>query len=398
MQRAKLLLATGLTALLAAGCGSGRSGSAAAPAPVGVSKLDMGGYRTTPGTEWKPTFEQARLAEGDRLAGYLPLPMDIDPRLEYQYGNGVTPQFAFAENADGTGLFVDNLDTLTPGFIAGFNVQGQSDQSSEISIQLEYSVLIFKDSASASAATQKLADTQFAHNADFRPTDIAGHPEARAAWELSTDELQTFTTTNAYVLYISVSDQAMANVSASSLPELTDLARKSIEAVPPSLNGFHPTPSDQLTDMKPDHDGMIGRSLFRAANTDDNPIGVYDRRSALHLSERPAADKDLYARTGMDWMVTNAGRLYRTRDDQAARDLLDDRSTVHRFYRSADPPKNLTDARCIERKEGSGNIATGVPRFHCVVASGRYVAEVWSDQIVDVHQRISAQYALLTKK
>jgi hypothetical protein len=34
-------------------------------------------------------------------------------------------------------------------------------------------------------------------------------------------------------------------------------------------------------------------------------------------------------------------------------------------------------------------------RIHCLVAFGRYVAQVWSNEEGDAHRRASAQYAIL---
>ena len=44
------------------------------------------------------------------------------------------------------------------------------------------------------------------------------------------------------------------------------------------------------------------------------------------------------------------------------------------------------------------NVGTNVPRYYCAVTYGRYVAEVQSEQLIDAHQRISAQYTLLAKQ
>ena len=117
----------------------------------------------------------------------------------------------------------------------------------------------------------------------------------------------------------------MAEVNLTDLPDLTNLSKKVLETVPPALNSFHPTPSDQFTDMKLDKDGMMSRSLFQATHTDYTAPEIYNEHGAVLLSESPAADQELYSRTGMDLMVKTASTLYRAKDDRAARELLDNR-------------------------------------------------------------------------
>ncbi|MBU3061522.1 hypothetical protein KO481_08290 [Nocardia sp. NEAU-G5] len=396
MRKALALLAIGLAAPLAA-CGSGSSGTPATS--VDVRTLEVGSYKTTPITIPAPTLQRARLAEGQQLASTVPLPMDIDPRFEYEFGNGPDQLYGFTQKAKATGLFVDDLDAQTPGFIAGLNVAAHSNPDTEISIQLFYSVLIFDSPANATAAAKILGDNQFSHTPGAQRIGIDGHPETQAFWQPGTDSQQSFTASSTYVLYTEVLDQAMVEVGMSDAGELTDVTGKVIRAVPPALANFHPTPIDRLTTIRIDRDGMIARSLFAPGGTDDsNPATVYDRHGSLLLSEDPGADRDLYTRTGMDLMAINAGRLYRTRDAENARYLADVRSTIHRLHRVAEPPANLPSAHCDETGSATAMVTIGnPPRFHCVVAYDRYVAEVWSDQIVDAHQRISAQYALLTR-
>jgi len=398
MRRAKILLAGGLVLLLAAaGCGSGASDAAGGEA-VDVSKLDTGGYSTSPVTLPKPTLEQARLSEGQRLASYLPLPMDIDPRLKYAVG---APQstFGFTDEGAGTGLVSDNLGSDAPGFIAGFGSDGQSDQDIQIALTLHYSVLIFSDNQSAAAGAKKLGGIQSSRRTANQPVTLDGHSDTQAFWLPTTDTLESFTPSGNFVLYISIVDFAVQQVGLSDLSELTALAMKTIAAVPPALKNFRPVSVDHLTSTDADHDGLIGHSLFQAAGPDaGGTIGIYNQHGALLISTDPVIDRDLYAQTGTDWVVMNVGRLYRTRDPAAANSLANALSTVYRFYQESESPKNLPEARCIERKDGVVDVSNGVPRFHCIVAYNRYVAEVWSEQIIDVHQRISAQYALLAKQ
>jgi hypothetical protein len=397
MRRAKILLAGGLVVLLAAaGCGSGASDSPAAPTtPVGVSKLDVADYNTSLVPLGKQDLKRAKVSEGQRLASVLPLMMDIDPRFKYQDGTDPSAVYGFTGDAAGTDLYTDNLDADAPGFIAGFTVSGATDPDIGIATGVYYTTLIFTDSAAASAGAKILGANQFNHLKTNQPGSIDGHPDTQAIWKPTENTLESFTANDRYVIYTTATDYAMKAIDSPDPKELATLTGKIIEAVPPALKNFKPAPIGQLTDMEFDHDGMLSRSIPKTSgDLGRSPAGIYDRRGALILSNDAATDRDLYAKTGMDWMTTNAGRLYRTRDPHAAEELFQARSILpSRLYRLADSPKNLPEALCDEYR-GRNSIHA---RFHCVVTYGRYAAEMWSDQLLDAQQRISAQYVLMTR-
>ncbi|WP_216892685.1 DUF7373 family lipoprotein [Nocardia alni] len=394
MRRGTIALAVGLAAVLAAitGCGSG-SHSTASPPPVDVSKLDVGGYTIIPHHQGgKPTLERAELSEGQRLASYLPLPMDIDPQFRYQDGTNPMTVRGFLNGAEDAGLATDDINSIAPGFVAGFNVGGYSDPDIIIASVLRYSVMIFTDDKAASDGAAALAKIQFAHDPQNQPTAIDGHPDAHSFWRSGEDTIETFTSSGQYVIYSKAYDTAMPQINSNDLAAISALTKKTIEDIVPSLSGFKITPISQLPDVPLNHD-MADRAVPQTNGDVNNDYpGIYTQRGALMLSDHPATDRDLYTRTGMDSMVLNAGRLYRTRDAEAASELLDARSVVPRMYKTADPPPNLSEAHCDEYK---GSSSDGIARFHCTVAYDRYVAEMWSEQLIDVHQRIAAQYALL---
>ncbi|MGF6884064.1 hypothetical protein ABIA39_003695 [Nocardia sp. GAS34] len=394
MRRAKVLLAIGLAAAIAAGCGSGSSHAPSAR-PVDVSKLDVAGYNTDLVTIGKQDLERAKVSEAQRLASVLPLAMDIDPRFKYQDGTNPASVYGFSEDAAGSGLATQNINTDAPGFVAGFSVNGETDQNISLATYFDYSVLIFTDSTEAGAGARSLAAKKFSKSMPNQPANIDGHPDAQTIWRSEDDTIDSFIASDRYVIYVSAADNPMLSIGSPNLPELTTLTKKTIEAVSIALKSFEPTPVDQLTDIQPDYDGLIGRAIPKTL--DDlgrSPAGIYDQHGALILSDNAAADKELYARTGMDRMATNAGRLYRTRDSATAETLFEARSTLKsKLYKNADSPKNLPEARCDEYR--GDNEYT--PRFHCAVAYGCYAAEIWSNQLLDTQQRISAQYVLMTR-
>ncbi len=399
MRRGTVVLATGLAIVLAgvSGCGSGSHTSASPPA-VDISKLDVGGYSTVPRPHTTPSLPRAELSEGQRLASYLPLPMDIDPQFKYQSSTNPLTIRGFLSDSPATGLATDNIADDAPGFVAGFSIESQSDTDIGIATVLHYEVMIFTDDKAANNGAASLAAKQFNRQAvksKNQATTIDGHPETHAVWRPDDDAIESFTPTGVYVIYTSIYNNAMQQINSVDSTEISGLTEKTIESELLALKNFKPVPLAQLTDIAVDNTGIGAITVPKEDGDEGLDLpGIYDQRGALMLSDFPATDKNLYTRTGMDWMASNAGRVYRTKDAAAAAELLDARSVVPRIYKIADSPPSLPEASCDEYKGGSSD---GHPRFHCAVAYSRYVAEMWSEQLIDVHQRISAQYALLTK-
>ncbi len=242
MRRAKILLAVGLAAALAAGCGSGSSHSVDATVPVDVSKLDVAGYNTTLTTIGKQDLNRSKVSEGQRLARVLPLMMEIDPRFKYQDGTDPSAVYGFTDDPIGTDLHTENISALSPGFITGFTVNGATDSHSTIATSAYYTVLLFTDSATASAGAKSLAANQFNHLQTNQPVGIDGHPDTQAFWRPADDEMDSFTAHSRYVIYATVTDYAMSDIGSPDLQELQTLTKKIIEAITPARRTPVPHP------------------------------------------------------------------------------------------------------------------------------------------------------------
>ncbi|MFI9406520.1 hypothetical protein [Nocardia sp. NPDC052316] len=393
MRRSLRTLAAGIVAMSvgAAGCGS----DSPPPTPVvDVSQLDVGSYATAAREIGKPGLDRARLSEGQRLGSFVPLPMDIDPRFSHQLISDVSTTRGFIEAVYKLELSDENFRAATPGFTAGFYSLGYSDSDVLIATALENTVMLFSDTQSAIRAAAALAPAVAARNGLSDAVSLGRHQDALAFWKPGTQKLQALQASGQYVIYTKITDHAKITLDITDLPAMVALAEHSLDTVAAKLREFRPTPSERLTDTPLDQDGMLGRSLPRP-NEDGwrNPPGLYDRAGALHMSNDPVRDKKLFEEAGVDWMANNAGRLYRAEDSKGAQLIRDSHSALNKIRRRIDSPKNLPDARCDEFRGKDSLVA----RFHCVASYDRYTAEVWSDQLIDVHQRISAQYAILTK-
>lgn len=393
MRRPLRPLAAGLAFLsvCTAGCGSD---PAPAPPAVDISQLDVGSYATAPREIGKPGRDRARVTEGQRLASFVPLPMDIDPRFTFQSGSAPDGILGFVESVYSLQLSTDDFTPNAPGFVAGFYSSAYSENDILIAKSLNNTVLLFSDQQAATTAAGALARAVAEKLGLSEPVEIGKYRDALAFRKPGTQELHSFRATGPFVIYTTAADQAKITVETTDLPAMVTLVEKSIDTVGSRLREFTPIPPDYLTNIPLDHDGMLGRSLPRPREDGwRNPPGLYDRAGALHLSRDPAQDKKLFDDAGVDWLANNAGDLYRAKNPEGAQLIRDSHSTLSKLYRRIGTPKNLPEARCSEYRPKD----VLVPRFHCVVSYDRYAAEVWSDQLIDVHQRISAQYAILTK-
>ncbi|MFC9435176.1 hypothetical protein [Nocardia sp. NPDC057030] len=393
MRTALGTLAAGLVVLTVgtAGCGSD---SPPPPPAVDVSQLDVGSYATAPREIGKPGFDRARLSEGQRMGNFVPLPTDVDPRFTVQIISDISTTRGFIETLSSLGLSDDSFRATTPGFIAGFSSTAYTERDLLIATSLENTVLLFADQQAATRAADALTQAFATEKGFSEPVNIGKYPDAHAIWKPGTQELYSFQASGQYVIHTAIRDEAKKVLDTVDLPAMVALVEKSIDTVGARLREFRPTPPDKLTDTPLDHDGMLGRALPRP-NEDGwrNPPGLYDRAGAPHLSRDPAQDKKLFDEAGVDWMAYNAGYLYRARDRKGAQLIRDSHGALSKLYRPIDPPRNLPDARCREFRPKDAL----VPRFHCAVSFDRYTAEVTSDQLIDVYQRISAQYAILTR-
>ncbi|WP_157125997.1 DUF7373 family lipoprotein [Nocardia mikamii] len=394
---AATLLAVVIAFSAACGSGQGESGRMDPSPHVSVNDLDVGSFATSPGKVGSPNPARARIMEGQRLGSVAPLAMEIDPRFKFQTGVTDSDVHAWLDPSI-AGIDSENLDEDTKGFIAGYYTWGRSEKDLGIAQTISYSILLFTDEDSATRAARFLYDRTLSDHIhgspemDFQPVSIDAHADTLAYWVPGEEYLHSYTPHGRFVIYSDVSDGAKKKLHEESRAELTELTTKSLSVITPAIDRFTPTPPDQLATAPVDHDNLLGRTLRRSpTDSAKEAPGFYDRHAALHMSSDPGADAELFAATGMDWMASNGSRLYRAKDAAAAQKLLVAYSSPEKLDRLVSSPKNLPWIRCYEyRGDDYGRF-----RFRCYLRYDEYVSEVSSNQLIDVHQRASAQYAIL---
>lgn len=382
------------------GCSDGGDEAAAARPEVDLASLDYGNISPEPRVYGKPKdIEMARLVEAMRLGNHVPLPWEIDPAFEYSSSwwsavrifNSFDTAALTTRTASGP-----ELNTRVPGLVGGFVSSGADGTDLDIMRSLDNVVMIFDTETHAKDAATALADTNRQVQPGQTAISLAEHPEAIVQYNPDSPGLVTsYYPTGKYVVLTSVVDLVAAKLKKVDPAPLLPLVSASLTTVPDALRGFTPTPPDQLMNLDVDPDGMLGRALH-TVSLDMGQAGIpgrYNRHGGLHLSLMPQADRDLFEETGVDQVSWQGNFVYRTEGPAAARALATAHAQTSKFLRRAPSPANLPDAQCLEYI----GPAQQIPKFACSIHYDRFAADVSAGQLTDVHQRVSAQYAILVK-
>ncbi|WP_336085308.1 DUF7373 family lipoprotein [Nocardia sp. SSK8] len=396
-----LHIATSLVAIsVLAACGSPPEQAAVPDPVVETEKIDAGNYPTTPidpaslGDATGP-----RVIEAERLAEAIPLPTEISPELAYTYSYDKVRIFTGPDSfavARILNLKPEEFTAAAPGFVTGFRTSARSDKHRRLSYEIENLVMLFDDEQAAKNAAVGLGKEIPGSDASkYSTTSLAKYPEATAFWSPEYATFHSAAATGRFVIYTYLSDHLSNELSTSDLPTMTQKAERSIEVISSGLTKFTPTPRDQWDQLPRDVDGILSMTVPSPNESQTYAIepAVYGRHAALHISEKTDEDKKLFEELGVDLVSYNGGLLYRTRDNEAAVKLVENRSTLGKLYKFASPPPGLPAAKCYEYK----GTASAVIRFQCSIASGRFAATISANQLADAHQRISAQYLLLAQ-
>lgn len=364
---------------------------AATDAPVDLATLDVGNYPTQPrqvGTV--ANIDQGRFMEAERLGDYVPTPADIDPRFIHT-NPSIASVFLDAEASLGKIMAVDRFAEVAPDFIGGF-VSSAETAPDNMGLDMVNAIMIFPSAQKATTAAAELEKLDFGY-APNQPIEIPGYPAAKAHWQPDQQSIGSWYATGNLVIYTWLFDYLKIYVETVDKQALLDLTRKSLDTIVPAVAKFVPTPSTDLMTLQRDRDGMLGRTAPRTREDSwINPPGVYAGRTARHFLSDPVSATKMIDDFGIDLYTNDGAEVYRARDIAAAQGARDELGGLTRKFTASASPKNLPSAQC---KEYIGRQQRLAIRFYCVVSYDRYAAFVWSNQLLDAQQRISAQYALL---
>ncbi|NKY50433.1 DUF7373 family lipoprotein [Nocardia vermiculata] len=399
-----------LTALFAlTGCAS-TLGGWAGPAEVDVRTLDVGPYEVRPldiHVDQRPGFTYAPYAAGMRMADYVITPDQVDPHLtKYAKSGSFTP----GSPPDALGGATAMGETLKRNHtVYGFTTAGStadagwknsgwpepSTTSKSDATTLAITVLAYNDADSATRAAGDIYTTDFDTFKDKnKAVELTKHTSAQAHWQPGGHALRSFLAHGSYVVSI------LAITPGTDLDALTTLTEQAFDKELPVLDGLETVTDEQTVQLPWDPDYLLSRALNtmqtgRPQYEDDN--GIFGARGFLHyLPDRKIGAKNVADLQGEGFAKTSDALVVRTADAAAAKRAVTGRILLRGAAGApADSVPKVPDSACVENTAKDPIYYHEAPkRYVCLVSYRNYVGYVTSNQLVDVHQRAAAQYAL----
>ncbi|GAA5081681.1 DUF7373 family lipoprotein [Nocardia iowensis] len=391
------LLAVGLTA-----CGSSVSGTAQ-PAEVDIRKLDTGSYPTEPlnahDDDYQPDFTSMPHVAAMRLADYVVPAYEIDPHLKYaqlpfeitrgllpaELGNEGDMKPVAERNKLLFGLRTTGFDKKTSLITAGW-----PSKIAKNSTTISTIVMQFPDTERAVAAAAEFYDADFATYRDQnQPVPLSKYPAAHAHWRPGSSFLRVTLAHGPYVVAFLVSTNGP------DLNALTALAEKSYDTQLPVLDQLKPVTEEELYQLPWDPDQLLSRALNpnKFERPDIGSQALYRVRGIVqHADDLSVATPRFRAMNADRFAVSDGTIVARTSDSAAAKRIVAERLMPAPVSHDTDPPPNVPDSACVENKRDP--LDFGIKRFTCAVAYRQFAGFVTGNQLLDVHQRAAAQYAI----
>ncbi|WP_155948382.1 hypothetical protein [Mycobacterium sp. URHB0044] len=389
--------------MLIAGCSTVVDGNAVRaaggplPGTVDVTLLNPGNYPTKPLPPMGAAGTPATGAWLDavRMADFVLGPWEVDPTL-------LTPS-GFATSPGMMPLKTNALEAVVDDEVAkaGYRhnyVYGYASSRKVEGQKVFYNVVLrMADPESASAAAPEMAQATLDDPPDpvvptvMAPMAIPGHADAKAvshSYLNTTDNrtwnvVESFTAHGPYVLMQRASVTDTLGVAA-------ELVARAIDLQGPRIDQFRPTDVAELPNLPRDPSGLLAKALPvppKASNVNNNAtFGAY---AILHYMRDPVVAAKPLADAGVDVAVQGNAWIARARDAAGATAWAEG-ALKDATGKPVDPVPNLPSSSCLKSEGDAG--------FWCVATADRYEFDVWGQQLRDVHQRMAAQYILLTAK
>ncbi|MEV0337591.1 hypothetical protein AB0H49_01050 [Nocardia sp. NPDC050713] len=390
------VLTCGALAVGVGACGSQVSGT---PTRVqaDLSKLDVGNYQTEPKAIGNAKNErQARAREAQRLADYVALPFEADPAYVTDAWF-VRPHIVLNRKALGSLVINDTFDDVAKDLVAGWVNSWSTGGDPEAPRRtMNIAVLMFPDAKTAQTVGPALEHDDFTYNPDNEPVQITKHPGTTAHWRPTVSSIGSWTVHDRYVVFIKVED----NTQAPDLPSLVGHVERMLDVQIPLLSQFKPTPAAELSRIPLDPEGLLGRTLPSDPEKPQRaePDGIYTGRGTLTLIDGGTGFLDRLKIAEVDLASFGDSVVFRSRTRKGADALWADWQPSTRLEAGealvASPTGVGDRVECYSDipEGGSTVIGTNI----CVLQVDRYTVQAHGKQLQDLHQKISAQYALLT--
>lgn len=362
---------------------------------VDIALLDTGNYPTAARAPLGAagTIDRGINVEGRRLAGSVLGPWQADPELtEAEQFNTMVLRGHDAIDAKIGKPIGDGI--IDHHYITGF-VSARHNKTGHYKGLANY-VLRFPTANDATAAAHDMAAKSAVINFGVdpiatRPVPIPRYPSSAAVtfrWPIPTPDTRgdvpfavlAITAHGPYVL-CQTADAENPDIAAQIIATALDLQQTLIDK-------FAPTPVDQLNQLPIDPDGLLAHTLPPSAGNETVRDGVYDAQGGLHLEPGdPVHLQALFRSVGLQQAVElDEIRVYQTPDPDSANRIVAD------YAKNDDPAigaiPGMPKAKCFKETLGKW----------CVAPAQRYAFLVQATQETELHQKMAAQYRMLTGK
>lgn len=394
IRMAAALCAAAALATASTGCSAQVTGQPVRIEPD-VSKLDVGNYQTKPRQLGNAKSDkQARTREAQRLADYVALPYEADPAY-VEDAWSIAPHTVLNRKTLGRLVINDTFDDVAKDLVAGWVNAWQTGGAPEDKRRtLNIAVLMFPDAQTASTVGPTLENDDFTYNLDNQPVTIA-KPNTYAHWRPDISSVGAWTVHDRYVVYIKVVD----DTSTPNLPALTSQVEKMLDVQLPLLDKFQPTPAGELSHIPLDPQGLLGRTI---PSNPEKPIraepdGFFSGRGTVSLMNASPETLPELDKRGVDLVAFGDAVVFRTKTLQDAVGLWTKWQPLKSDQKLLAAPAGLGDhiqcfADGITDKNPTGSMNL------CMFQVDRYVVQAFGKQLQDLHQKVSAQYALLQSR
>jgi len=392
------LLTVLMTAVAVVACGSEIAGTPTRVTPH-IPGLDVGNYQAQPRTVGNARSEkQARARESQRLADFVALPYEADPSYiedTWQLRTHIVLNRKPLGNLVINDTFDDVAADLVAGWVNAWSTGGPVDAPRRT---LNIAVLMFPDADTAKAAGPTLEHDDFTYNRDNQPVSLTRHPGTTAHWRPGIGSIGSWTVHDRYVIFIKVVD----DIAGPDLPGLGSQVERMLDVQIPLLDKFQPTPAADLARIPLDPPDLLGRTLPSdpEAPFRPEPDGLYTGRGAVSLFHRgsPSTLPEL-EKNEVDLVSFGDAVVFRSKSVTGAEALWQQwrlSKDIQPHQKMVAGPAGLTDyTECVAESTDSGGTPTVIGHL-CVMRVDRYVVQSRSKQLPDLHQKMSAQFSLLT--
>ncbi|MEU7631942.1 hypothetical protein AB0C34_18420 [Nocardia sp. NPDC049220] len=383
------LLWTGLLAGCAGAPGTPTAGE------IDVRTLEVGAYHVDRHHYNQDSGGRGALLEGMRMSDAVAPTVRIDPSMKVGRGSTVVAdaQQALDFVAKISKPVFENRK-LVVGYAASGadrpDPVGKTNPSPDATAITDV-VFRFPDEATAKLAARELEDVDIAVSPDNRALFSTRYPDAHLHWRPGVPSVGAFMAYKEFVISLFIQRPKADGA------DLVSWVDKTLVAQVAQLGKFTPTPTDQLSALKVDPDGLLARVVADRKSRAPAPatFAVYGAGHTVHRADDESVHLRLIEDAGVDHTaVVDDSYVARTRDAAAAQKLVTgllNNEDAH--YDALGAPKDVPGAKCLQLNS-KGNPQREY-RYRCYVAYKRYVGVVTSDKETDVRQKVAAEYALL---